>query len=133
MKETGNYYSQKSRSLISETNFPEYMSKACALLKDEDMRSRKFLHSSTYEKVTEKFIKCMVENHLDYFNDKCQDIVNSRNKTDLSNMFTLLSPVDSGVDHLAQEVCIFITKVGIKRLQELKIGPGIPKVFTETM
>ena len=37
------------------------------------------------------------------------------------------------MDHLAQEVSTLIIKVGIKRLPELKIGPAIPKAFTETM
>jgi len=44
-------------------------------LQDEDLRSRKFLHPSSYAKVTHECQQRMVADHLFFLHGECRDMV----------------------------------------------------------
>lgn len=44
-------------------------------LDDEDMRSRKFLHPSSYSKVTRECEQKMIADHLQFLHGECHEMV----------------------------------------------------------
>ena len=49
-------------------------------LDNEDFRSRKFLHPSSYNKVTHECQQRMVADHLQFLHGECQEMVKSEKR-----------------------------------------------------
>jgi cullin 2 len=57
---------------------------------EEDLRSRKFLHASSYSKVRSEIEKIMIANHLAAIHNQCPKMVEQNQYEDLRNAYELL-------------------------------------------
>lgn len=132
LQETGEYYRQEASKLKSEYNCSEYMEKVIQKLCQENMRSRKFLHPSSYEKVTHETQERMVADHIQFLHAACEEMVQSERRKDLSNMYVLLKPIRNGLTFLIDKVENYIRRTGLEAVQDLK-GENVPCMFVESM
>ncbi|UYV76580.1 CUL2 [Cordylochernes scorpioides] len=82
---TGEHYRQEAVNLLQEYNCSQYMEKAMIimvlqLLDSENLRSRKYLHPSSFPKVTWKCEQHMVEDHLQFLHAECKNFVKLEKK-----------------------------------------------------
>ncbi|WAQ93638.1 CUL2-like protein [Mya arenaria] len=132
LSETGQFYRSEAAKLKDECTCSEYMEKVIKKLQDEDFRSRKFLHPSSYGKVTHECQQRMVADHLFFLHGECHDMVQAEMLQDLENMYMLLKPIHGGLQHLVQEVESHIRATGLDAVKRLK-GDNVPNQFVESM
>ncbi|KAJ8313728.1 hypothetical protein KUTeg_008289 [Tegillarca granosa] len=132
LKETGDYYRQEAAKLKDDYNCSEYMEKVIMRLDNEDFRSRKFLHPSSYNKVTHECQQRMIADHLQFLHGECKDMVKQERRKDLSHMYQLLKPIHGGLGVLILEVETHIKQTGLAAVKNLK-GENIPAQFVESM
>lgn len=89
LKETGEFYRQEAAQLHDNCNCSQYMDKVISdssvavdyftqviqRLDNENLRSRKFLHPSSYTKVTRECEQRTVADHLQFLHGECKDMV----------------------------------------------------------
>lgn len=132
LKATGEYYQQEASKLFQDCSYSQYMEKVIQRLDDENFRSRKFLHPSSYMKVTQECQHWMVADYLQYLHAECSNMVQKERRKDLSNLYTLLKPINNGLNVLIQEVESHIKRTGLGAVQNLT-GDNIPGQFVESM
>lgn len=129
---TGDHYRLEASKLLQESDCSVYMEKVIQRLDDENLRSRKYLHPSSYAKVTQECEQRMVADHLQFLHGECKLMVQQEKKKDLQNMYTLLKPIHNGLGMLIQEVQDHIKTKGLESITNLK-GENIPAQFVENM
>ncbi|XP_064647338.1 cullin-2-like [Lineus longissimus] len=114
LNRTGEYYRSEAQKLLDQCNCSEYMEKVIQRLDEENFRSRKFLHPSSYTKVRRECHQRMVADHLGFLHNECKEMVTKEIKKDLSNMYLLLNPtyLPGGLGVLVQELEDHIREVG---------------------
>lgn len=132
LRATGDYYRQEASRLLQESDCSQYMEKVLQKLDAENLRSRKYLHPSSYPRVTKECEQCMVADHLQFLHSECRAMVEKELKKDLQNMYVLLKPIPGGLGALIQEVQQHITKIGVDAVSNLR-GDNIPQLFVESM
>ncbi|CAC5381571.1 CUL2 [Mytilus coruscus] len=130
--ETGDFYRVEAAKLKDECNCSEFMEKVIIKLDNEDFRSRKFLHPSSYSKVTHECQQRMVADHLQFLHGECREMVRVEKRKDLSNMYQLLKPIHGGLGVLIQEIETHIKNTGLEAVKNLK-GDNIPGQFVESI
>jgi cullin 2 len=104
LQSTGEYYRREAEELLSTSDCSAYMEKVLSKLDAENMRSRNFLHSSSYPRVTAECESRMVGDHLHFLQAECRSMVQCEARKDLQNMYKLLKPIDSGLQALITEI-----------------------------
>ncbi|KFM57787.1 Cullin-2, partial [Stegodyphus mimosarum] len=132
LKDTGDYYTLEASRLLQENDCSQYMEKVLQRLDEENFRSRKYLHPSSYPRVTQECEQRMVADHLQFLHGECKRMVQQECRRDLQHMFLLLKSIPSGAEALIQEVQQHITKVGLERISSLR-GENIPQLFVESL
>ena len=87
LKETGEHYKMEASRLLEECDCSEYMERVIARLDEENLRSRKFLHPSSYSKVTHECQMQMIANPLEFLHGECKEMVKKELRQDLQNMY----------------------------------------------
>ncbi|KAI0211701.1 Cullin-2 [Lamellibrachia satsuma] len=132
LQETGRYYHQEALKLLDVCTCSEYMEKVIQKLNEEDLRSRKFLHPSSYSKVKRECEQRMMADHLQFLHGECREMVQKEKRQDLRNMYRLLSPIQNGLGVLVSEVEEHIKQVGLELVISLQ-GQSVPVQFVESM
>lgn len=120
LKDTGHYYQQEAGKLISSCSVSEYMEKVIQKLNEEDMRARRYLHASSYAKLSSECHKRLVSDHLSVLHGECKHMVEGDKRQDLTNMYGLLKPLPSGLNVLADTLEAHIRKEGLESVGSLK-------------
>uniref|UniRef100_A0A8C9G525 Cullin family profile domain-containing protein n=1 Tax=Pavo cristatus TaxID=9049 RepID=A0A8C9G525_PAVCR len=102
------------------------------LLKDEEMRCRKYLHPSSYGKVIHECQQRMVADHLQFLHAECHNIIRQEKRSDMANMYTLLRAVSSGLPHMIQELQNHIHDEGLRATSNLS-QENMPTQFVESV
>jgi cullin 2 len=111
---TGEFYREEAAKLLGEGSISHYMERVITKIEAEDVRSRKFLYPSSYQKVaprppcpptapvqvTGECEQRMVGDHLQYLHSECKPMVAGERRPDLANLYRLLKPIAG-----AQAVC----------------------------
>merc|ERR1719233_2748496 len=100
------------QSLVS---VEEYKKRVITKIEDEDVRSRKFLYPSSYQKVTGECEQRMVGDHLSYLHSECKPMVAGERRSDLANLYRLLKPISGAQAVLLEEVQGHIRQAGMER------------------
>ena len=79
--------------MLGECDISHYMERVIAKIEAEDVRSRKFLFPSSYQKVTGECEQRMVGDHLTYLHSECKPMVSGERRSDLANLYRLLKPI----------------------------------------
>ncbi|PVD30741.1 hypothetical protein C0Q70_10016 [Pomacea canaliculata] len=132
LKETGNFYRSEASRLKSDCTCSEYMEKVIQRLDTENLRSRRFLHGSSYDKVTQECQQRLVADHLQFLHAECHEMVQLEKCKDLTNMYKLLKPIQGGLGLLVQEMEDHIRCTGLEAIKNLK-GENIQVLFVDSM
>uniref|UniRef100_A0A6I8QNP0 Cullin-2 n=1 Tax=Xenopus tropicalis TaxID=8364 RepID=A0A6I8QNP0_XENTR len=132
LAETGEYYKQEASNLLQESNCSQYMEKILGRLKDEEIRCRKYLHPSSYNKVIHECQQRMVADHLQFLHAECHNIIRQERRSDMANMYTLLRAVSNGLPHMIQELQNHIHDEGLRAISNLS-QENMPTQFVESV
>lgn len=132
LEATGDHYRFEASKLFQDCDCSLYMEKVIQRLDEENLRSRKFLHPSSYEKVTQECQQRMIADHLQFLHGECQGMVAQEIRKDLRNMYSLLKPITNGLEILVQEVQGHVKNRGLSAVTNLK-GDNVPAQFVENM
>jgi len=132
IEQTSEYYKKEASKLMQDNNCSSYMEKALVRLNDENLRSRRFLNPSSYNKVNQEVQKRLVEDHLSFLYSECKDLIINETKHDLRNMYKLLKPFSNGLSVMVEEVQNHIARIGLEAVSGLK-GDNVPTMFVESM
>ncbi|XP_064456504.1 cullin-2-like [Ornithodoros turicata] len=133
---TGEHYQREASRLLQECGCSSYMEKVLQCLAQENLRSRKFLHPSSYPKVTRECEQRMVGTHLAFLHQECEPMVAAERKGDLGRMYTLLRPLRA-LDPLIQTLQRHMERVGLERVASCTGTNGanvnVPQLFVEAV
>jgi len=132
LEATGEYYRKEAETLLRDYDCSTYMEKVLQRLESEIIRSRKYLHPSSYSRVSSECEGRMVADHLNFLHSECQRMVLSENRKDLNNMFKLLKPIESGLAFLIKEVQEHFTRIGLNCINNL-CGDNISTNYVENL
>ncbi|XP_077979355.1 cullin-2-like [Glandiceps talaboti] len=132
LQETGDYYRSEAAKLLDENDCSQYMEKVLHRLSEENLRSRKFLHPSSYNKVTQECQQKMVAEHLLFLHNECKEIVRKEKKEDMQRLFKLLQPIQNGLGEMIQELEKHIKDTGLEAICNLR-GDNVPSQFVESV
>ena len=104
LKSTGEYYRREAEELLTTCDCSKYMEKVLSKLDAENIRSRNFLHFSSYPRVTAECEARMVGDHLSFLQAESKSMVEKEARKDLQDMYKLLKPIDSGLQALISEI-----------------------------
>ncbi|VDM42288.1 unnamed protein product [Toxocara canis] len=132
LQATNDYYTVRSSKLITELDCSQYMEAVIACLATEEERSRRFLHKCSYEKVTRLCQDVMVSAHKERLHAVCHEMIQTFQKHDLHNMYTLLKPIPRGLAVVIREFESFVKKTGLDAISDLQ-GDNVPHQFVENV
>lgn len=135
---TGEHYQREASRLLQECDCSSYMEKVLQCLAQENLRSRKFLHPSSYPKVTRECEQRMVGAHLGFLHQECEPMVAAERRGDLARMYTLLRPLRA-LEPLILTLQCHMERVGLERIASCAgtdgaaAGVGVPQLFVEAV
>ena len=129
---TGDYYNAEASKLLQDESISIYMEKVIHRIESENMRSRKYLYPSSYQKVTTECEQRMVGDHLPVLHSECKPMVAKEMRTDLANMYRLLKPISGAQQILLDEVQAHIKTQGLDAISGLK-GESMSQQFVENV
>eukprot|EP00088_Acartia_fossae_P025136 TRINITY_DN259_c0_g1_i1.p1 TRINITY_DN259_c0_g1~~TRINITY_DN259_c0_g1_i1.p1 ORF type:complete len:742 (+),score=174.52 TRINITY_DN259_c0_g1_i1:927-3152(+) len=129
---TGEHYREEAAKLLQEGNISQYMEKVIQRIEAEEVRARKYMYPSSYEKVKAECEQRMVGDHLSYLHSECKSMVAGERRGDLANLYRLLRPISGAQAVLLEEVQNHIREAGMKAISDLK-GENIHIDFVENM
>ena len=129
---TGEYYREEAAKLLGEGSISHYMERVISKIEAEDVRSRKFLYPSSYQKVTGECEQRMVGDHLPYLHSECKPMVAGERRGDLANLYRLLKPISGAQAVLLEEVQGHIRQAGMESIADVK-GETMHTDFVENM
>ncbi|KAK7473994.1 hypothetical protein BaRGS_00034763 [Batillaria attramentaria] len=132
LKETGDFYRSEASRLKSDCTCSEYMEKVIQRLDMENLRSCKFLHPSSYDKVMQECQQRMVADHLQFLHGECHEMVQQEKRKDLTHMYQLLKPIQGGLGVLIQDIEEHIKHTGLEAVRSLKTD-SVPANFVESV
>jgi cullin 2 len=129
---TGEFYREEAAKLLGEGSISQYMEKVIQRIEAEDVRSRKFLYPSSYQKVTSECEQRMVGDHLAYLHSECKPMVAGERRADLANLYRLLKSITGAQQVLLEEVQNHIRQAGLEAVADMK-GDTVHVDFVENM
>ncbi|XP_063964684.1 cullin-2-like [Lytechinus pictus] len=132
LEQTGAFYRKEAARLLQDHDCSQYMAKVLQRLQEEQLRSRKFLHPSSYDRVLEECQKRMVADHMSLLQSECRMMVRHEKRQDLSRIYELLKPFSSGISIMVKELETHIVDSGQQAIAGLH-GDNIPAQFVEAM
>lgn len=119
VKNTKEYYGIESSNYIAGNGVSAYMKKAEARLAEEEQRVKRFLDSSSFDRVVETCNATMVAAHKDKLLNECEGMLREEKRDDLLRMYRLLKRIPDGIDPMAAIVQEYITGVGMSAVKDL--------------
>jgi len=113
---TGEFYKEEAAVLLGQGSISQYMERVIGKIEAEDVRSRKFLYPSSYQKVKGECEARMVGDHLSYLHGECKPMVAGERRTDLANLYRLLKPITGAQQVLLDEVQAHIRAAGLQAI-----------------
>ncbi|KAH7965534.1 hypothetical protein HPB49_008686 [Dermacentor silvarum] len=119
LAETGKHLQREAHRLLEECDCSAYMERVLHVLAQENLRAHRFLHPSSYPKVTRECEQQMVGAHLGFLQQECGPMMEAERRTDLSRMYTLLRPLGArALEVLVSQLQRHVERVGLGRLQQ---------------
>ena len=132
LKSTGDHYKQEADILLQGSDVSSYMERVLMRIDAENVRSRKYLHCSSYSRVTAECQARMVADHLSVLHSESKTMVAQDRRRDLGNMYRLLKPIDKGLVILIKDIQDHITRTGLEAVNNIpSTGDNMAQVFVE--
>ncbi|XP_077553822.1 cullin-2-like isoform X1 [Haemaphysalis longicornis] len=119
LAETGRALQREAHRLLERCDCSAYMERVLHCLAQESLRAHRFLHPSSYPKVTRECEQQMVGAHLGFLQQECGPMMEAERRTDLARMYTLLRPLGPrALEGLVSQLQRHVEGVGLSRLQQ---------------
>lgn len=132
LQQTSKYYAQEAMKCVDRYDCHDYMIRVHHYMNDENIRCKKFLSGSSFEKVVREYQMRLVQDHLQFLHKECRMMVQKELREDLGNMYRLLNPLHNGLCVLIQEVESHIKQTCLEAVQGLQ-GENISQQFVESL
>ncbi|XP_072383725.1 cullin-2 [Diabrotica undecimpunctata] len=129
---SGEHFKRDAARLLQEKDVSLYMEKVKDKIEEELFRARRFLHYSSFAKVSHRCETHMVAEHLQFLYSECLNMVQQERKKDLSNMYDLLKSVQNAMVVLVETVLDHIKTQGLTAVGNLQ-GDNIHISFVENL
>ncbi|KAF2900626.1 hypothetical protein ILUMI_05565 [Ignelater luminosus] len=129
---SGEHFKRDAARLLQGKDVSLYMEKVIAKIDEELFRARKFLHSSSFTKITQRCETHMVAEHLSFLYSECMNMVQGERRKDLSNMYNLLKSVQNAISVLVETVLEHIKTQGLVAINNLH-GENVHINFVENL
>ncbi|XP_065171049.1 cullin-2 [Atheta coriaria] len=116
---SGEHFKRDAGRLLEERDVSLYMERVIAKVDEELHRAKKFLHSSSLPKVSQRCEQHMVAEHLSFLYSENMAMVKAERKKDLSNMYMLLKSVPSALNIMIETVLNHIKSQGLAAIEYL--------------
>lgn len=123
LAETGRALQREAHRLLERCDCAAYMERVLLCLAEESLRAHRFLHPSSYPKVTRECEQQMVGAHLGFLQQECGPMMEAERRTDLARMYTLLRPLGPrALEGLVSQLQRHVERVGLGRLHQQQQG-----------
>ncbi|XP_019874549.1 cullin-2 isoform X2 [Aethina tumida] len=129
---SGEHFKRDAARLLQERDVSLYMERVKAKIDEELMRARKFLHNSSWQKVSSRCQTHMVAEHLPFLYSECMNMVQSERRKDLGNMYDLLHSVQNAMIVLVETMLEHIKTQGLAAIGNLQ-GDNVHVTFVENL
>ncbi|KAL3271007.1 hypothetical protein HHI36_021508 [Cryptolaemus montrouzieri] len=129
---SGEHFKHDAARLLQERDVSLYMEKVKVKIEEELFRARRFLHSSSLAKVSQRCETHMVAEHLEFLYSECMNMVRGERRRDLSNMYDLLKSVQNAMQILVETVLEHIKTQGLTAVGNLQ-GENVHINFVENL
>eukprot|EP00039_Didymoeca_costata_P002643 m.61635 g.61635 ORF g.61635 m.61635 type:complete len:576 (+) comp11432_c0_seq1:816-2543(+) len=134
LKEAGIHYERQCASYLEGNDCSSYMRVAIQRLKEEENRGRKTLHGSTFPKIKSICEDKLISVRRQLMHNEALTYICREQVSDLSNMYSLLSRVESGLDPILAILEKHVRSEGSKKVKDLASSGNItPASFIETI
>jgi len=120
LESTREYYARESGAYIASNGVSSYMKKAKERLEEEANRAKKYLDSSSYDKLKRECDTVLIEKHKEVMQVECENYLKDDKRDDLSRMYHLLSRIPDGIAPMLEVLQTHVTKFGFDAVK------GIP-------
>lgn len=132
LETTGEFYAREASELLQQSDVTRYMERVSWRLNLEELRTYKFLHSSSMPKVSQCCEEKMVAAHLSWLHAEAEAMIQNERKWDLKLLYALLRPLPSGLAPLVQKFTQHITQQGLQAIGPLQ-GENVYIQFVESI
>lgn len=119
LEEEAEFYENEANRLWEVCDCSQYMQKVDVRLAEENLRARRFFDPTSYDKVTSVAQSKLVQAHQSSLTCEAKQMVQSLKTTDLSRMYKLLKPIQSGFQALLKEFEDHISTTGLGKVKSL--------------
>jgi len=133
LRDTNEYYARESEAFIAANGVSSYMQKAKDRIAEEAGRAKKYLDSSSHDKLRKECDTVLIERHKERMQVECEAYLTDDKREDLSSMYHLLSRIDEGIRPMLDVLQAHVTKYGleaIKSIPEASIADPVKYVST---
>lgn len=125
LEASGEYFKAEASKLLQTCSVSEYMKEIIRILEEENIRSHKFLHISSIQKLKKECEDRMITDHKGFLYSECKEMVKMETmscdkRDDLKNLYILLKPITDGLKDLIQYLLDHIKNEGNETVVSLK-------------
>lgn len=120
LEQSSEHFKREAARLLQESTVSEYMVKVLHILKEEGIRSKKYLHESTYVKLRGRCRQHMVGDHLDFLHGESEAMIKEERRNDMHNIYLLLREIKDGMTSLVDIFREHIKQHGIRVIESLR-------------
>ncbi|KAL4149405.1 hypothetical protein QTP88_003363 [Uroleucon formosanum] len=120
LEQSSEHFKREAARLLQECTVSKYMVKVLQILKEEGIRSKQYLHESTYAKLRGRCRQHMVGDHLDFLHGECEAMIKEERRNDMHNIYLLLREIKDGMTSLVGIFREHIKQHGIRVIESLR-------------
>ncbi|CAH1713143.1 cullin-2 isoform X2 [Aphis gossypii] len=120
LEQSSEHFKREAARLLQECTVSEYMVKVLLILREEGIRSKKYLHDSTFTKLRGRCRQHMVADHLDFLHGESEAMIKEERRNDMHNIYLLLREIKDGMTSLVDIFREHIKQHGIRVIESLK-------------
>ncbi|XP_055923127.1 cullin-5 [Eupeodes corollae] len=113
LKATNNFYNIKASDQQQSNGVQAFMKYADAKIREEEIRAKRYLESSSFHALSQCCIKVLIENHLNTILAECSTLIKNYEVEKLNLMFRLLDRVQNGIEPMLRDLENHIVTAGL--------------------
>lgn len=113
------YYDLESSNYITNQGITNFVNLALLRLKQEEQRSKRYLHSSSRDKINKALEKTLIINHKEAMLAEFEKMLNQERKSHMLALHSLLNRLENGCDEMRTALSDYIIRVSTQALRNL--------------
>lgn len=91
-------------------------------IQEEEKRSKKYLDSSSYDRVRREIDMVLIDKHKDMLQNECEAMFRDDKRDDLSRMYRLLSRIEGLIEPMLLVLQSYVTQQGLEAVKAVQSG-----------